>query len=251
MTRPLVITDTAFRVPRDGRDGRPGTDGRDGADGEPGMKWTGIFSRRTTYKPGDVVGFEKSSYVCIQETHSREPDRHPAHWQPVAKQGERGPAGKNETTYIKQGSPRLVSAMAEIEELKQQLINGGGGGTVKMQAIFDSNTTAGAVVYVSGDGHVDLAQANPGNIDGATAVGIATADVLAGQTGDYIPVGPITVDTWNLTPGTVYYLSPDVPGGMTTTYPDNPGEFVIILGAAATSTQLNINIHYMVEQGDA
>lgn len=130
--------------------------------------------------------------------------------------------------------------------LAGQLGGGGGGASVTTEAIFDSNTSAGQVVYVSGDGHVDLAQAD--NYLTATAVGIATQDVLAGETGEYITVGPVTTDTWTLTAGTVYYLDPAVPGGMTTTYPDNSGEFVVILGAAATSTQLNLEIHWMLEQ---
>ncbi len=130
--------------------------------------------------------------------------------------------------------------------LAGQLGGGGGGASVTSEAIFDSNTSAGQVIYISGDGHVDLAQANNGTT--ATAVGIATQDVLAGEVGEYITVGPVTCDTWTLAAGSVYYLDPAVPGGMTTTYPDTFGEFVIILGAAATSTQLNLEIHWMLEQ---
>lgn len=124
--------------------------------------------------------------------------------------------------------------------------DGGGGGSVTMEAIFDSDTAAGQVIYISGDGHVDLAQANAGST--TTASGIAIQDVASGQTGEYIPVGPVTCETWSLSPGSVYYLSPSVAGGMTTTYPDSSGQFVIILGAAATTTQLNLEIHWMMEQ---
>ncbi len=126
--------------------------------------------------------------------------------------------------------------------LAGQLGGGGGGASVTSEAIFDSNTSAGEVIYVSGDGHVDLAQAN--SEPQTLAVGIAIADVLAGEVGEYITVGPVTVDTWTLTPGTVYYLDPDVPGGMTSTYPTTIGDFVVILGAAATPTQLNLEIHW-------
>lgn len=122
----------------------------------------------------------------------------------------------------------------------------GGGGSVTMEAIFDSDTSKGQVVYVSGDGHVDLAQADDG--DTATAVGIANEDVTAGQTGRYTPVGPVSCETWNLTPASVYFLDPASPGGMTTTYPSTPGHFVVILGAAATPTMLNLEIHWMLEQ---
>jgi len=124
---------------------------------------------------------------------------------------------------------------------------GGGSGSVTMEAIFDSNTSAGEVVYISGDGHVDLAQADAE--PQALAVGIATQDVLAGETGEYIPVGPVSCDTWNLTPGVVYYLDPDVEGGMTSTFPNTVGNHVVILGAAATTTQLNLEIHWAIVIG--
>lgn len=113
-------------------------------------------------------------------------------------------------------------------------------------AIFDSDTLAGQVIFISGDGHVDLAQADNGGR--TTAVGIATQDVLAGQPGEYIPVGPVSCETWNLTPGIVYYLDPSVAGGLTHVYPTSPGQFVIILGAATTPTQLNLQIHWMLER---
>lgn len=125
-------------------------------------------------------------------------------------------------------------------------VDGGGGGSVTMEAIFDSNTLMGDVVYISGDGHVDLAQADNGVT--ATAVGVAIQDVMAGGTGEYIPVGPVTCATWSLSAGTVYFLDPSTPGGMTATYPTTPGHFVVILGAAASSTQLNLEIHWMLEQ---
>lgn len=111
-------------------------------------------------------------------------------------------------------------------------------------AIFDSDTSKGSVIYISGDGHVDLAQADDGVT--ATAAGIASQDVLAGQSGEYIPVGPVTCETWSLSPGSVYYLSPSLAGGMSTTYPT--AGFVVILGEATTPTQLNLGIHWMLEQ---
>jgi hypothetical protein len=79
-------------------------------------------------------------------------------------------------------------------------------------------------------------------------VGIATQDVAAGQVGEYVSVGPVSCASWSLTPGSVYYLSPSVAGSLTTVYPDNSGEFVVILGAATTPTQLNLQIHWMLEQ---
>ena len=115
----------------------------------------------------------------------------------------------------------------------------------RVRAIFDSDTLAGQVIYITSSGHVDLAQGNGRPQD--FAVGIATQNVAAGQFGEYIPVGPITVDTWSLTPGSVYYLSPSSPGGMTTTYPSTIGQFVVVLGTASTPNQLSLSIHWMLE----
>jgi len=114
--------------------------------------------------------------------------------------------------------------------------------SVSASAIFDTTTAAGEVVFVSDDGHVDLAQAN--GEPQTLAVGIAIQDVFGGATGEYITSGPVECETWNLTPGVVYYLDPDVPGGITSTYPTTVGDYVVILGAAATPTQLNLEIHW-------
>ncbi len=260
--QPVSIPDDSLIVPGptgpEGKHGLPGAEstvpgpagndstvpGPTGPQGAPGLVWRGLWSRFATYNKGEAVTRDGSSYVANRET-TREPSANSRHWDLLAARGASGPAGKNETTYIKHGSPRLVSAMAEIAELKEQLLSLGG--SVATHAVFDSNTSAGEVVYVSGDGHVDLAQAN--GEPQALAVGIATADVVAGQTGEYIPVGPVSCDTWNLVPGNVYYLDPDRPGGMTNTFPNTIGNHVVILGAAATSTQLNLKIDWAIVIG--
>jgi hypothetical protein len=112
-------------------------------------------------------------------------------------------------------------------------------------AVFDSDASIGDVVYVASDGHVDLGQANDGIT--ATAVGMSLANVASGMAGTYQTTGVVTKSGWGLTPGAIYYLSPSAAGGMTTTYPDNSGEFVVILGNALNEDQLNLNIHYFGE----
>lgn len=109
-------------------------------------------------------------------------------------------------------------------------------------ATFDSDALKGNVVYVSGDGHVDLALGT--GYPQSLAIGLATADTLAGNDGEVITSGPFNNEAWSLTPGTVYYLSPSSPGGMTDTFPSTVGDHVIILGAALTPTQLKIDIHW-------
>ena len=114
-------------------------------------------------------------------------------------------------------------------------------------AVFDSNTARGDVLYVAETGHVDLAQAN--GEPQAIAVGIALASVASGMAGTYQTTGPVSNPAWNLTPGAVYYLSPSVAGGMTDTFPNSPGDYVCILGAALSETEFNLNIHWALVIG--
>jgi len=118
---------------------------------------------------------------------------------------------------------------------------------VPVPAIFDSLMFRGQVVYISGDGHVDLALAQgSANAPSAMAVGFALDTTNAGQAGNYITNGVIENESWNLTPGIPYYLSPTVPGGITPDYPTTFGDYVIIVGFAATEKSLVINISHKV-----
>jgi hypothetical protein len=108
-------------------------------------------------------------------------------------------------------------------------------------AIFDSSAALGAVVYSSADGHVDLAQAHAD--PQARAIGLATAAVVSGQVGEYLTGGVLDGLT-GLTPGTVYFLDPATPGGLTVTCPTGNGQYVIVLGLAISPTQLAVNIHW-------
>ncbi len=128
-------------------------------------------------------------------------------------------------------------------------IDGGGGGTgiEPIEAIFDSNTAAGHVVYISSDGHVDLALADALATSGV--VGVAFEAVVATNTGEYVTEGPITLDDWTnvagtefLTPGSLYYLSKDTAGRITTTAPGDGGECVVLIGRATSATSLDIEL---------
>lgn len=123
----------------------------------------------------------------------------------------------------------------------------GGGGAEPVHAIFDSDAQKGDLVYVSGNGHVDLAVGT--GFPQSHAIGVAAQDVTAGQSGDVITGGPFTSENWSLTPGTVYFLSATTPGALTATAPNSIGNHVIILGAATTDAQLNLEIHWALVIG--
>lgn len=106
-------------------------------------------------------------------------------------------------------------------------------------------------VYISGAGQIKLGQANAtGTIqlvglakdpsianaangfvqtDGSFAATTAQWDVVTGQTG-------------GLTPGAVYFLSAATAGRLTTVAPNTVGQFVVRVGLAISTTQMDITI---------
>lgn len=123
----------------------------------------------------------------------------------------------------------------------------GGGGPTEIEAIFDSNTSKGMAVYISSDGHVDLAKSDAVSTSGA--VGLANEDVTATATGKYQTEGQVEKTDWtsvtgsaSLSPGVVYFLSKDTEGLLTTVAPIVVGESVVRVGTALTSTNFDIEI---------
>lgn len=123
----------------------------------------------------------------------------------------------------------------------------GGGGNTPIEAIFDSNTDQGMVIYIVSDTNVDLAKSDVESTSGA--VGLANADVVALVAGNYITEGQIEKSDWTsvvgstlLTPGAVYFLSKDSPGLMTTTPPSVAGEYVVRVGRAISNMVFDIEI---------
>lgn len=215
------------RIPLDGKPGERGADGRDGVDGAsaPLILPAGNWRAGKVYPPLSIVSHLGSSYLATAEVRREPPGKG---WQLLAARGEDGK--KIESWHTRQLVRQAPSVAAGAS----------------VTAIFDSNTLAGQVIYISGDGHVDLAQAN--GRPQTRAIGISARDVVAGQAGEYIPVGPVSCESWNLSAGSVYYLDPSTPGGMTTTYPTASGLFVVILGVATSEKQLSLSIHYLLEQ---
>lgn len=239
---PSVTRDSVWES-LDGKDGPPGPPGRDstvpgppGRDGlsGSGFTWKGEYRRTQTYKLNDVVEHSGSSWVCVAESTSSVPSESNRSWSLMAQRGATGARGLDGVSQ--RGRPGRDAATVVIE-----------GGSTPVAAIFDSNTARGDVLYVTTTGHVDLAQAN--GEPQAIAVGIALASVTSGLAGTYQTTGPVSNPAWNLTPGSVYYLSPSVAGGMTETFPNSPGDYVCILGAALSETEFNLNIHWALVIG--
>lgn len=136
-------------------------------------------------------------------------------------------------------SPRTEAQLREIlAKLRQSLLT-------SLDGVFQPDVEAAAdidareVVYVSAAGTVDLAQAD--NATTQRVFGIATEDIASGAEGPLLTVGVVTSSGWALTAGSIYYLSPTVAGGITTTAPSTAGQYIVPIGIALSTTQLMFN----------
>jgi hypothetical protein len=137
-----------------------------------------------------------------------------------------------------QAGDTLDAAASEVDVVT--LTNGNAGSIV-----------IGQPVYPSGAGSVDLAQANASGtvnllgfvrdatIATATPGAIQTDGVLAATTGQW---DAVTGGTGGLTPGQVYWLDPSTPGKLTATAPTSVGQYVVRVGQAISTTELEITV---------
>ncbi|MFA5186701.1 MAG: hypothetical protein WC551_09515 [Patescibacteria group bacterium] len=126
----------------------------------------------------------------------------------------------------------------------------------EVDVVVSTNANVGAVVigtsvYPSAAGAVDKAQADAvGTVEvlglvQATSIAasesgnIQTDGILAATTGQWDAVAGTT---GGLTAGTVYYLDPDTAGKITATAPTTAGDFVVRIGKAISTTELEISI---------
>jgi hypothetical protein len=73
-----------------GDPGATGAVGATGATGSPGLVWKGVWDSTTTYLPSDVVFYDGSAYVTMNETHATPPSDP---WSLVAAKGATGATG--------------------------------------------------------------------------------------------------------------------------------------------------------------
>jgi len=125
----------------------------------------------------------------------------------------------------------------------------------EVDAVSMENSNAGALpigapVYCDGAGTVDKAQADAaatvevlGLVQAEIAIAgsgsVQTDGILAATTGQW---DVITGDAGGLTAGTVYYLDPDTAGMLTDTAPTGAGDYVVRVGKAISTTELEISI---------
>jgi len=109
----------------------------------------------------------------------------------------------------------------------------------------------GTPVYVFADGQVKKAQADasgtievlglvyPTSIAPSATGWIITDGILEASTAEW---DAITGGSGGLTAGSIYYLDPDAAGMLTTTAPTTVGNYVVRVGKALSTTELEITI---------
>jgi hypothetical protein len=122
---------------------------------------------------------------------------------------------------------------------------------VQVQNGSASAIVIGTPVYVKAGGQADKAQANASgtvqvlglcaDVSAAAAanMNVQTDAILSATTTQWDAVAG---GTGGLTPGAVYWLSAATAGKLTATAPTNAGEFVVRIGTAVSSTELEISI---------
>ena len=158
------------------------------------IKPTGAYNNTTAYGIGDSVSYNNSSYLCITPTIGNIP---------------------TDTTYWQ------LLATSNASKISTLARNQTG-----------STIPKGTVVYFSGvSGNLPtlaLAQANS-EMSSTKTVGVTAVSIANNADGEVVIFGLAdNLDTSALAAGSALWLSPTVPGGLTTTKPSAPNHMVFI-----------------------
>ncbi len=102
----------------------------------------------------------------------------------------------------------------------------------------------GDVLYVQNDGESYKAKADADAT--SIVIGLCDRDAAENAAIAIIPIGSLDVVGWGLTTANQYYLSSSTAGEVTDTAPSTPGEYVVPVGVAVSTTEMAINIQLRV-----
>jgi len=105
---------------------------------------------------------------------------------------------------------------------------------------FEDVTEGNALYMRTSDGKVGKASAADGSIENAFVIGFANISALANEPIQVVVAG--LQDISGLNAGDLFFLSPTTAGEITVTPPSSPGQAVVRIGEAASTTQLSIQI---------
>jgi hypothetical protein len=216
----------------DGADGRDGTDGRAGRDGRDGLNGVGI---------ADITQSGRSDFTIVLTNGEEYKVK-----LPVTIAGGGGGGGGIRTITSNDGTVAVTTSGTNVDLSTS-------GATTNVLAVVRNRTGStipkGAAVYISGatgqTSEVSLALAT-GDATSAQTLGLTAAEIANNATGNVIVLGYLSgVDTSAYTDGQQLYLSPTVPGGMTSVKPYAPNHMVyvaVVEYAHATNGKLFIKV---------
>src|SRR5213593_4604023 len=168
----------------DGPQGPQGLQGPQGVAGPP-VSFQGTWDNGTTYRTGDAVFFNGSSYISLVEANDgNQPDTSVA-WALLAQQGLTGATG----TQGLEGAQGPAGAIGPDGPQGPQGIQGPqgvAGPPVSFQGTWDNGTTyrTGDAVFFNGSSYISLVEANDGNQpDTSVAWALLAQQGLTGATG--------------------------------------------------------------------
>lgn len=148
----------------------------------------------------------------------------------------------------------LVMVAGQIQQIQSGDTLDASAAEVDVVAMTNDNVSPiviGAPVYCNGAGTVDLAQADASGTTDPIGL-VRDVSIAASASGDIQTDGILSATTsqWDaiagttggLSPGLVYYLGELNPGKLTEVAPTTVGDYVVRVGTALSTTELEISI---------
>lgn len=220
----------------DGKDGRDGKDGKDGVDGQDGKDGVSVVDAKLDIDNSLVITLSDGREIDCGQISVEQADTVMSMLKQT--QGNNFDSVDFNTTTAIDSIPGRMT----WNDTDGTLNLGLKGGSVVLQLGQEQvfrvrNNTAddivdGKVVYITGSTGfrpvISLAQANA-EASSSVVIGVTTEHILKNSEGFVNTFGLVRdLDTSALTEGAAVWLSPTVPGGMTTTKPSAPNHLVLI-----------------------
>lgn len=142
--------------------------------------------------------------------------------------------------------PKTAGHLQDVlAKLKQNLDSLGTYTDSLAAVIFGTGTASSAITafqVVRSDGAGTVTPAQATSQAGSDIVGIATAAASMGAAVTYQTTGVVDYTPGGLTPGSIYYLSAAVAGGITATPPSSAGQYIVVVGKATAANKLVLQI---------
>jgi hypothetical protein len=135
----------------------------------------------------------------------------------------------------------IGAGQMKLHDMESKPLNGQGYGALISANVNNSGgLTAGQFVYLFNSSGLQCDLADATNSAKCQAIGCVMTAGAHNTTASIITEGLVTLFT-SLVVGATYYLDPTTPGGLRATPPTDPGQYVVPLGVALSSTELYVS----------